>query len=182
MLNEDNLQELRRNVAEERTLLEETILLLAELKTALEEQETALARYEATQNSLRVSPSVQALLRLLHVPDGTVTVPQPRRKTNVQVFEELLLEHGQPMHATDIAIQAETRGVVFQGSKPREIQARNALANSKRFVNQGGNMWWVANVALLMPDSPQQQSNYHPNGHHTVDEQSTPSRIRLPLA
>lgn len=74
---------------------------------------------------------------------GTVDVRR-KRKTNAQMYEEVLLEHGKPMHLVDLLDKALARGLQQQGTGTPEDQLRNALNSArKRFYNVGNNVWWV---------------------------------------
>ena len=142
MLNSTDLRDLRdikQRISQRRRALESVLGLLAEVESSLEEQEKALERYELAEKALKHSEAAEALIRLLVDPVGD----NLGRKPNVQVFEEIVLDNGRPMHASDIAREAERRGVEFQGTNPKSRQVRNSLVGSKRFLNAGGNRWWV---------------------------------------
>lgn len=63
-------------------------------------------------------------------------------KPHVQTIQEILTEHG-PMHVSDIVYHASQKGVPFRGKKKPEQVARDKMANSKRFVLHGDNVWGV---------------------------------------
>lgn len=144
MLTGREVRDERRMISERRQQLEGVLELLAELDSSLQDQDKALEKFESVQTRLRESDAAQALMRLL-TETGTdqESVLETNGKPNVQVYEEIILEHGKPIHAADIVKEAVKRGVVFKGQTPKATQVRNSLVGSKRFDNRGGNMWNV---------------------------------------
>ena len=76
--------------------------------------------------------------------------PDKRQPKKVAVYQDILEETGVPMRLEDLTQQALNRGVRMLGSQdnPPEEKVRNSLNGSKRFVNLGGNRWWLANTPL----------------------------------
>ena len=66
-----------------------------------------------------------------------------QHKPNVQIYEEVIEDHGRPMHLVNIVDAAQNRGLRLRGTQDAPTQVRNALAGSKRFVNTGANVWWI---------------------------------------
>ena len=79
-------------------------------------------------------------------------------KTNTQLFEEIITEHGRPMHMSSILDVALVRGLKFKGKRPPVTQMRSALSSCKRLYNVGGNYWWVI-------DHPLPENASTRNGH-----------------
>ena len=76
--------------------------------------------------------------------------PGKRQPKKVAVYEDILVETGVPMRLENLTQEALNRGVSLGGSldNPPEEKVRNSLNGSKRFVNLGGNRWWLANTPL----------------------------------
>ena len=79
-------------------------------------------------------------------------------KPNTQLFEEVLLEHGKPMHMSSLLDAALARGLQFRGKRAPIVQMRTALSNCKRIYNIGGNTWWII-------DQPVPEKLPATNGH-----------------
>ena len=64
----------------------------------------------------------------------------------VDLYATILEEHGQPMHVREITAEALRRGAVLKGiaKASPEQKVRNSLFGSKKFINIGGNTWWLA--------------------------------------
>ena len=78
-------------------------------------------------------------------------------KPNVQVLEEILELHGQPMYITDLLHWAHVQGVRFKGDSDPKMQIRNSLNGAKsRFVNLGNNNWWLADRPV--PEAEEKRS------------------------
>ncbi len=161
-----DLEQMRQQIADERKAIEHTLDLLAKLDTALLEREKALDQYEAQiqrrTSSLGVEHAVPEPSALIQ-PNAETLVPltsieKPtniKRPKNVVVYEDILLSVGHPMHATALGNAAEAHGIVYRskgGDKAKII--RNALLNCKRFVNVGGNTWWLQNRPIPEPIEP----------------------------
>ena len=84
--------------------------------------------------------------------------PQQMGKLNTQLYEEVILANGRPMHMTSILEESLNRGLVLQGARPAMVQIRGALAGCKRLYNVGGNTWWVI-------DKPIPEDSPNTNGH-----------------
>ena len=93
-------------------------------------------------------------------------------KPNTQLFEEILLEHGRPMHISSLLDAALARGLRFKGKRAPIVQMRSALTTCKRIYNVGGNTWWV--IDQPMPEKPPVI-----NGHGRSI--GTPSASSVPL-
>lgn len=68
----------------------------------------------------------------------------------VDLYAAILEERKQPMHVREIAAEALRRGAVLRGggqASPKQ-KVRNSLFGSKKFVNVGGNTWWLANKPI----------------------------------
>ena len=120
----------------------------AELKAAadafqevIEEQKKLLVRlYEAEQR-------VNAAKLTLGIPLVNTATP---KKTNAEIYTEIIRANGKPMHVREIAVALREYGNILKGKNEPEIQVRNALNASKRFENVGGNTWWVLGDPLLV--------------------------------
>ncbi len=159
-----HLEQMRQKIADERKVIEHTLDILAILDTSLQAREKALDRYEALLQGRATSLSVErtavepSTLKLSNA-DTPVKPPSLKKPTNVSIYEEVLLSVGRPMYATALASAAEARGVVFRGKGDKADMIRNALQNSKRFVNMGGNTWWLLNRPIPKPDElPSQEA------------------------
>ena len=78
----------------------------------------------------------------------TVSKNRITGKPKTELIEELILEHGKPMHLTDILAVGTERGLQLDGKRQKRVQLRGTLANCKRLYNTGGNKWWVVGVEL----------------------------------
>ena len=65
---------------------------------------------------------------------------------HVVVYEEVLREAGRSLHAAVIADRAEAKGMLFNGKTSKAKMVRNALQSCTRFVNVGGNRWWLTDT------------------------------------
>ena len=148
MLSSHDVEQIKQLISERRETLEKVLSLLAVVQSALDDQENAMERYELAYTQFQDSEEAKALLRLL---TGAEEADVTRGRSNVQIYEEIILDNGQPMHATAIASEAEQRGVKLQGAARKPRQVRNSLSGSKRFVNLGGNVWWIE--GRLIPNS-----------------------------
>lgn len=176
MLKDSDVEYIKTIISERRRLLESTLEILVEIESSLKEQESALERYENAQSHLRESNAVQTLLQLINPnqKESATAIDIGRSpKTNVQIFEDILIKHGRPMHAVDIAAEAIRQGVVFQGKGKRERQTRNSLVTSKRFQNQGGNVWWVVSKPLNVEEPSAANNGHSTRGHSQGDTMLT---------
>lgn len=73
--------------------------------------------------------------------------PEVGRKPTTQDLEELLAEFG-PMHLTDILLRAKVKGLSLAGKRQPKDAIRAKLAQSKRFVNFGNNVWGLPGQAV----------------------------------
>ena len=64
-------------------------------------------------------------------------------KSKIGTYREIILKHDRPMHATEIAREAEKMGTVWRGNLLPAANVRNAMYMSDHFVNLGGNIWDV---------------------------------------
>ena len=127
-------------------------------KQLLENAESLLVAYnrqleglEGEKEATKAMAQIQA-----HMPSGglfgeqkpTVSKNRTTGKPNTELIEELILEHGRPLHMTDILALGAERGLQLNGRRPKQIQLRGTLANCKRLYNIGGNKWWVTGVDL----------------------------------
>ena len=131
---------------------------------------------------IRKKELLAALLDLQGVEDATAmrfpNMPQPeparlgvrkRGKPDVQIIEEILLEHG-PLHVSDIVRLGRDRGIPFIGKRTPEKVARGKLNASQRFELIGNNVWglphqvqnYLSQFAELRPNT-QRQRNGHAN-------------------
>lgn len=70
---------------------------------------------------------------------------QPSQLTNVEVYEAILRENGEPMHARDILkVFRDDYGRELRGLGNPVEQVRLALRGCKTFTNLGDNTWWLA--------------------------------------
>ena len=113
--------------------------VLSELAEALEEEHRLIAH----QRDLWTRDQKLALDL-----DGAESANPNFRKSNVQIYEDILLENGSPMHVTRVLETALLRGAELKGKRPPVDQVRNALSRCKRFSNVGGNTWWIAAIPL----------------------------------
>ena len=110
----------------------------------------ALERYGALMaepSTADVTPSDDS-----HNGNGNYTtqgfVKPHSKKSNVELYADILKAHGRPMHATAIAEVAPQYGVVWAGTGDPDRMVRNGISRSKRFENQGDNVWWLAGVPV----------------------------------
>ena len=112
------------------------IALLETLRDALMEQE-------------RINDTVVCVVVASEWYAGRPSPPTPVGNiSNAQLYQDVLLDHGQPMHVRDIAQAALERGVHLRGKGLPVDQVRNGMSNSRRFVNIGSNVWWVAGQVI----------------------------------
>ena len=136
-------------------------------KQVLENADSLLVAYDRQLEGLEgEKEATEAMAKLqAHMPSvgdfgeqkATVSKNRIAGKPKTELIEELILEHGKPLHLTDVLAIGIDRGLQFNGKRPKQIQLRSTLANCKRIYNVGGNKWWVIGVAL--PTTPQN------NGH-----------------
>ena len=74
----------------------------------------------------------------------------------IDTYRIIVEEHGLPMHAKEITREALQRGVdlLGDGKTTPEEKVRNSLFVSKKFVNVGGNTWWL--VSKPIPEESQE--------------------------
>ena len=69
---------------------------------------------------------------------------EEQHATNVDIYKEILRQHGTPLHARDILERFQSGyGRELQGKTKPVEQIRSALQNSKWFTNLGYNTWWL---------------------------------------
>lgn len=162
MLTNAEFQNIKQSVTDRQALIEEVLSLLATMESALQDEVKALEAYETAQTELQGSDAVKEFARMLLGLTAPERRPGPvRQKPNVEFFENVIISNGRPMHATDIAEEAQQQGAVFQGVTSISRQARNSMVNSKRFQNEGGNRWWVS-------DRPVPDESSSSNGHQPL--------------
>ena len=101
-----------------------------------------------------------------------VKATRPRRrsgnqKPRNQLIEEIILEHGRPMHVSDIVERLQALGVTFGGTTPPKTQVTSSVSKSKRFVNTGGNKFLVDSMPL--PDHQVSVASQHGEGNPPVE-------------
>ena len=119
--------------------------VLSELAEALEEERRLVER----QRDLWVKD--HELARDLDVAGSTNPNLRP---SNVQVYEDVLIANGSPMHVSRILDAALLRGVELKGDRSEVDQVRNALARSNRFHNVGANTWWIGQSPVREEATP----------------------------
>lgn len=145
------INELGKRIQEAKDLANEYLQRLdaiRDLLNALEDQKRGLENEKEALSKLG-----EAVLGLpsFGVPGKSGTAAKRKRnygKPNTQLYEEIILEHGKPMHMSGILEEALKRGLKFKGKRRPVIQMRTALANCKRLYNVGGNIWWVIDKPL----------------------------------
>ncbi len=78
-----------------------------------------------------------------HSARRTNSKKKPTGKPNTLIYEEIVREHGRPMHITELLSEALLRGTTFNGKAPAKRQLWGALNSCARFYNTGGNRWWI---------------------------------------
>ena len=136
-------------------------------KQLLENAEALLVAYDQQLEGLEgEKEATDAMAKIqAHMPSlgdfgeqkTTVAKNRTTGKPKTELIEELLLEHGKPMHLTDILAIGTERGLQLNGRRQKQIQLRSTLSNCKRLYNTGGNKWWVTGVEL----PPVLQNNGH---------------------
>ena len=115
-----------------------------DLIKSLEKQLAELER----EAGIRLILEKWSTMNQLDVPAGerpAEAEPAIDGKPNVQVYKEILLDAGRALHASDIATEAERRGVVFKNPHKRPVGlVSDAMSHCQDFDNLGGNTWWVA--------------------------------------
>ena len=98
-------------------------------------------------------------------PDHT-PIRKREGKTNNEVYEEIILAFGKPMHVTDILDAARAAGVRQKGTAAPLNQLRNVLNGAKtRFYNVGNNHWWIVGRPLPEEERPPSNSRQTSNSH-----------------
>lgn len=162
MLTQREFEQIKQSVKDRKALIEEVLSILATMESSLGDEEKALEAYELAQTDLKGSEAIKTFARLLLGEDSREPHEvRVRTKPNVEYFEEAIISYGKPMHATDIAREAQSNGAIFHGKVAIARQARNSLVNSKRFQNEGGNKWWVI-------DRPVPDESLSSNGHQPL--------------
>ena len=90
------------------------------------------------------------------------TIAKPRklqkgqyRKPNAQLYEDIIREHGRPMHMRELLNAALDRGMKRKNGAALDAKSlQSALSSCKRIANLGGNRWWLAGV----PDPDETQA------------------------
>ena len=158
-------EELKAQNARLMDAADQLVKALKEQKQGLESENQALAILGLPM------PSVQAL-----TVNGQSTKKTRRKrnygKPNTQLYEEVILEHGKPMHMSSILEEAIKRGLKLNGKRSPVVQMRTALANCKRLYNVGGNTWWIIDKPL--PEEPVVK-NRHGKGIGVPPVHSTPT-------
>ena len=145
------VEELRAEYVRRVDAADQLLQALKEQKQGLEGERQALAVLE------QPIPTVQ-LLTTSERSSWTQQRVKVQGKPNTQLYEEIILDHGRPMHMSDILKEAFNRGLVLQGDREPIVQMRGALANCKRLYNVGGNIWWIT-------DRPVPEEHTKTNGH-----------------
>ena len=124
--------------------------IYASLVSAFDEKVTSL---ENIVNGLAGNSAADAdIEKELKKVVKTTTKPQKLRKgrvqkPNSQLYEDIIREHGRPMHMRELLNAAIDRGVKRKsGAALDEKSLQSALSSCKRLVNLGGNRWWLAGV------------------------------------
>ena len=120
------------------------IALLENLRDALMEQERV--------NDAVASAAAEMEWFMVHPLD-----PKPTGTSNSQLYQDVLLAHGRPMHVRKLTEAALARGARLRGEGKPMDQVRSSVSNSKRFVNIGSNVWWVADHPI--PDDDEALEN-----------------------
>ena len=133
--------------------------------------EAAEQLLQALRDQKRAAENERKALAILEQPmPAAAVVAVPRRpssfggrghnygKPNTQLFEEILLEHGRPMHISSLLDAALARGLRFKGKRAPIVQMRSALTTCKRIYNVGGNTWWV--IGQPEPEKPPVTNGY----------------------
>ena len=141
---------------------------LAEMEAVLEGQLSSLERQEQLEDAVKSSGDLQALVEML---TGTVGPLVDGHRTNVELYREIVAEHGEPMHLSNIVDTALQRGLRLRGTQEPSVQVRNALNGSKRFVNMGSNYWWLADRSVPESNSAENGNMSGTNsGHEQADD------------
>ena len=82
------------------------------------------------------------------VSPASETIGPLEGKPRSQKIEEFMRELWRPMHISDVVDELKARGEVFNGKSSPKEQVRSALKKSKRFINVGGNTWWLDGVPM----------------------------------
>ena len=111
----------------------------------------------------------EAEATLGHLPEQTAGKRAKRRRPKVggqkphtALYEDVLREHGRPMHLTDILNEALARGLQQKGKKPPSDQLRSALESAVNIYRVGGNRWWI--VGVSEPETPTPPEEPQHNG------------------
>ena len=134
-------EELKAEYARKMDAVDQLLKALQEQKQGLESERQALAILGLPM------PSVPAL-----AVNGQSTSKTRRKrsygKPNAQLYEDVIREHGKPMHMSDVLEEALKRGLKFKGKRTLVVQMRGALANCQRLYNVGSNTWWIIDKPL----------------------------------
>ena len=111
-----------------------------------------MARKEEVPMWSTLKASVEPIAEEVGTIPAAADVPPPvasSRKSNVQVYEDILREHG-TLPLSEIVRLAQELGVVIKGEGKPSKTVRSALSGSKRFVNHGDNHWSLAQTAEVV--------------------------------
>lgn len=98
-----------------------------------------LSRYEHLPFDLDVPAAVIAEI----LDREQANTPFESLTAKLDVYHDIILQNGGPMHASAVAAAAIQRGVRWQGVNPPAIKVRNAMTRSARFENVGRNTWEI---------------------------------------
>ena len=159
-------EELKAEYARKVDAADQLLQALKEQKQGLENERQALTVLGRT---------IPTMPQLMTNGESSGTQQQVKAygKPNTQLYEEIILDHGRPMHMSDILEEALNRGLVLRGKRPPIVQMRGALAHCKRLCNVGGNTWWVT-------DRPVPEEHPTTNGHDRHISVSTLPLTALP--
>ena len=166
-------EELKAKYARLIDAVDQLLKALQEQKQGLESERQALAILGLPM------PSVPAL-----AVNGQSTSKTRRKrnygKPNSQLYEDIIREHGKPMHMSDILEEALKRGLKLKGKRTPVVQMRSALANCQRLYNVGSNTWWVIDKPLpeeLPVKNGDNKSVDMPTAHSTLTIGSPSPRL-----
>ena len=118
---------------------------------------------------------------------AATTADKPRKlrkgrvqKPNSQLYEDIVREHGRPMHMREILNAALDRGMKQQktGTNLNRKALQSALSSCKRLENLGGNCWWL--VGVPVPDETPATDREQPTMPVALLEEE--DRRRFPVA
>ena len=149
-----NAEKVKNLYAQRLEAAEQLLLALQDQRGAAEKERTARAILDQPLPLASAASTIDVPRRAF----GGGKLRHNNGKPNTQLFEEILLEHGKPMHMSSLLDAALARGLQFRGEREPTVQMRNALFGCKRIYNIGGNTWWV----IDQPEPEKQLSNAIP--------------------